>query len=146
MRDNQPAITRISSAHELKYAGVIGAVGARGLGRALPAASELTHLMLPNQRIGPDGTAALCAGLAEHNSSLTYLDLRANGLMDAGAAVVADLLATDRKIKIVNLEANRIGDEGAKVSLESCRRVAWAKSIRRRAPPARPPSMPTRTW
>ena len=116
MRDNQPALTRISSVHELKYSGVIGTPGARVLGRALPAASELTHLILPNQRIGPDGAVALCAGLAEHNASLTYLDLRANGLMDAGARAVADLLSTDRKLKIVNLEANRIGDEGAKVS------------------------------
>ena len=70
---------------------------------------------LPNQRIGPEGAAALCAGLAENNASVTYLDLRANGIMDAGACSVAELLRTDRKLKTINLEANRIADDGAKV-------------------------------
>ena len=55
------------------------------LGRALPAATTLTHLVLPNQRMGAEGAASICAGLAEHNASLTYLDLRSNNLMDAGA-------------------------------------------------------------
>ena len=92
-------ITRISSTHELKYSGVVGAAGAAVLGQALPVAVSLTHLQLPNQRIGAAGTEALCKGLAKNNPSLTYLDLRSNNLLDEGARHVANLLLTDRKVR-----------------------------------------------
>ena len=63
---------------------------------------------------------ALCKGLAA-STSVTYVDLRSNAIMDEGARHLAALLNTQKTktIKTLCVEANRIGDGGVEALCES---------------------------
>jgi hypothetical protein len=121
MRDGVYPVEKLRAGFELRYGGTIGPSGGVHIGLCLPAAiceKHLTHLQLPNQRIGMEGARAIARGL-RHNKGVIYVDLRANSVLDAGAAAFAKMLKTNDTLRTLCLDANRITDAGAEKLAEA---------------------------
>jgi hypothetical protein len=112
MRDGVYPVDRLRAQYELRYGGAIGPSGGLHLGLCLPAVNTLTHIALPNMRVGVEGARAIARGL-RHSRSIIYVDLRTNCILDAGACAFAKMLRSNDALRTLCLDANRIGDAAA---------------------------------
>jgi len=89
----------------------VGNEGVKGIGRALPYISTLTHLDLDNRHantiIDNKGTRKLCQGLL-HNRSITKINLNGNAISDDGAKDLCSVLEVNHTITDLDLRNNAI--------------------------------------
>ncbi|XP_068700158.1 protein NLRC3-like isoform X2 [Montipora foliosa] len=81
------------------------------LARCLGSLLEIQRISC-RQQIGDSGAAILAHAMAT-NSTVTKLDLAANGIGDSGAAALAKAVEINSKLTYLYLFQNRIGDSGA---------------------------------
>ncbi|OHE72562.1 MAG: hypothetical protein A2007_06040 [Verrucomicrobia bacterium GWC2_42_7] len=89
-----------------------GDLGARALADALKINTSLTELNLTANGIGGVGARALADAL-KTNTSLTKLNLTGNKIGDVGAGALADVLRTNSTLIELNLSDNKISFYGA---------------------------------
>ncbi|KAL9975269.1 hypothetical protein ACROYT_G012415 [Oculina patagonica] len=83
------------------------------LSKALEANTALTKLDLSNcHRVRSPVVASISDALTINNT-ITYLNLRGDGLCDSGAGSLSDSLRVNTTLTHLNLSENRIGDSGA---------------------------------
>jgi hypothetical protein len=94
------------------YINNIDDVGVDALVDALLANSNLGFLDLSRNQITVRGCQRLAALLENPNSNLESLDIATNNIGNEGAQMVANALATNRKLKTLYLHSNGITAEG----------------------------------
>jgi Ran GTPase-activating protein (RanGAP) involved in mRNA processing and transport len=74
--------------------------------------NPLQELHLGENELGDEGVAVLASGILSRGTSLRYLDLRANGITEAGAMSLQGLLVSSQNLIGLNLSNNELGDLG----------------------------------
>merc|ERR1719399_1748155 len=91
----------------------------------LRALAGVRVLRLRNNRLGDDGASRLAEALGVQAGPLEELDLAANGIGDAGAAALAEML-TALPLQVLELERNVVAAEGAQALAAALDRSALA--------------------
>lgn len=97
----------------------LGTEGAVAVLRCLQRNHTLEHLALSGNFLEPPAAVAAAAVLATPSCSLQSLALSCNKIGDDGAAALADSLRTNRTLTFLNVRGNGITDVGASALLDS---------------------------
>jgi Ran GTPase-activating protein (RanGAP) involved in mRNA processing and transport len=86
--------------------------GAVALASGLGTNRSLLRLVLNRQNIGDVGVTEIANALASNECSLQELHLDQNQIRNKGAIALADMLRTNRTLKMLSVTSNEIGDSG----------------------------------
>ena len=108
------------------------AMGVEGAAKLAPAlkgfANSLQHLDLSYNGMGPGGVDRLVLGLGDLGNSLQHLNLGGNSMGNDGAAALAPVLRSLRRLEHLDLGANELGWKGA-AALAPAVRSLWASML-----------------
>jgi Ran GTPase-activating protein (RanGAP) involved in mRNA processing and transport len=94
--------------------------GAEAFGVVLKFSHTLRELNLSRNSIGDNGVRLIAQGIIENEDTcLQSLDVSWNGIKDAGAGFLAEMLMQNSALTHLNLKCNFICDSGMKVLAES---------------------------
>ena len=107
-----PALKELKAlTHLVLSNNAMGPEGAKSLAPALKELKTLTHLVLANNAMGPEGAKSLAEALKELKA-LTYLVLENNAMGPEGAKSLAEALKELKALTYLGLANNNIGDFG----------------------------------
>ena len=98
--------------------------------RVVPHLGNITALDMRDNRMGPNGWAALQAGLAEHCPKLIAIELSENLVRDAGARTAAVYLKSGRPIDFIGLGSNGLTHLAATVLRPALAHAAHLTDLR----------------
>ena len=97
--------------------------GAYDLADMLKVNNTLKKLRLGYNQLGDHGASTICDVLKRHNNTLTYLQLRNNGITDSSVDTIIQMIEKNQSLESLALENNLLSKEN-RVKIET---AAWLR-------------------